>query len=57
MSGRNAFEAVELAPHNNRVQRAALDKLLGGGRLDAAPVQVMRARVQNELRPVADAEH
>jgi hypothetical protein len=41
---------------NNRVQRAVIDKLLGRGRLVATPNQVMRARVLNELRPVADAK-
>jgi hypothetical protein len=40
---------------NNRVQRAVQDKVLGRGRVNAAPIQVIRARVLNELRPVADA--
>jgi hypothetical protein len=40
---------------NNRVQRAVRDKVLGRGRVDATPIQVMCARVLNELRPVADA--
>jgi hypothetical protein len=40
---------------NNRVQRAGRDKVHGRGRVSAASIQVMRARVLNELRPVADA--
>jgi hypothetical protein len=40
---------------NNRVQRAVRDKVLDRGRINATPLQVMRARVLNELRPVADA--
>jgi hypothetical protein len=43
-------------PPNNRVQRAVRDKVQGHGRIVAAPIQVMCARVLNELRPVADAK-
>jgi hypothetical protein len=42
-------------PPNNRVQRAVRDKVPGRGRINAEPNQVMRARVLNELWPVADA--
>jgi hypothetical protein len=40
---------------NNRVQRAGHDKVHDRGRVTAGPTQVMRARVLDELRPVADA--
>jgi hypothetical protein len=46
---------VKAAPHNNRVQRTVCNKVHGRGRVSATPVQVMCARVPNELRPVADA--
>jgi hypothetical protein len=40
---------------NNRVQRAVNDKVHGRGRGNVSPNQLKRARVLNELRPVADA--
>jgi hypothetical protein len=40
---------------NNRVQRAVPNKVHGRGRVNISPNQIMRARVLNELRPVADA--
>jgi hypothetical protein len=46
---------IGMLTHNNRVQRAVRDKVLGRGRVSATPVQVMSARVLNELRSVADA--
>jgi hypothetical protein len=41
-------------PSNNPLQRSVRDRVLGRGRLGAAPEQVLRARVLNGRRAAAE---
>jgi hypothetical protein len=42
------------APPNKPLQRSGIDKVLGRGRGEAVPKQVLRARVLKRTRPAAE---